>query len=197
MRPPDESRSENSCPSAARPAEWRRRSPGFRPTSATRRRSSARGRSRSTRTASDVAHWIAKSQIVQFRSRRSSRAAIAPPIAMPARTVASIVVNAYVVASRNCTRMRNQRISSASAARPEIATTSSSCHGARIRGSRGLRARTSGRRSRRRHLAHAFVHVAREQAASTPTATLTARRAETIVDADPADEVKTRRAPRR
>ena len=44
---------------------------------------------------------------------------------MPASTVASMVVKAYVVAGRNCTSTRNQTISSASAANPDTAITTS------------------------------------------------------------------------
>jgi len=55
----------------------------------------------------------------QRRPRRSRGAAIALPMAMPARTDASMIVNAYAVGRSSVTSMRNQTISSASDITPD------------------------------------------------------------------------------
>ena len=80
--------------------------------------------------AKPISAWMTASIGIQLPRIRSSGAAIALPIAMPASTHASMIVKAYAVGRRKITSIRNQMISSASDIKPEtkkIHSTSRCC----------------------------------------------------------------------
>ena len=79
--------------------------------------------------AAPMSAWMTASQAIQFLRPRSTGAAIALPIAMPASTQASMIVNAYAVGRKNNTSIRNQIISSANDITPDTKNTHSTIAG--------------------------------------------------------------------
>src|SRR5687768_3572740 len=73
--------------------------------------------------ATPTSAWMTASHAIQFLRPRSSGAAMALPMAMPANTQANMIVNAYAVGRKNSTSIRNQMISSANDITPETKKT--------------------------------------------------------------------------